>query len=94
MKYSDLPDEIIDYIWSFDNTKYNNFDKCINKIKYLYRTFEKVKRIYISCNNNNYYNHNLNSCTWWLNEFGDFSGKYILKKIREHNSFKNIKEQY
>lgn len=92
MNTNTLPVEIVDYIWSFDNTKYNRLNNCIERIKFFNHAFEIIKNIFKSCINNSYYNYNYNSINtsrWWLSEYGDKPGKFILKKIREYNKFQS-----
>lgn len=83
MDINSLPIEIIDYIWTFDNTKYYNFDICIDNLKFFYNKYHTILNLYRIGRGNRY--------NWWLKEYGNFPGKSILKKIREHNAFERVK---
>lgn len=76
---NNLPLDIINYIWSFDDTKYNNYDICLYELNKVFLEFNHKMKLA-----NKFY---FNKYSWFKTEYSNNSHKFYLKKIRQNNKF-------
>ena len=76
---NNLPLEITNYIWSFDDTKYNNYKLCINELNKLFNEFRHKMNLTKNYRSNRY--------SWFRIEYLNYSFKFYLKRIKQINKF-------
>jgi hypothetical protein len=77
---NNLPEELIDYIWSFDGTKEKNYLNCMNELHENIQRYNKLFSISIS-----------NSLSYWFSDkYYNNEHKFLLFKLRERRKFNAV----
>tara|TARA_B110000285_G_scaffold61299_1_gene70484 strand:+ start:541 stop:783 length:243 start_codon:yes stop_codon:yes gene_type:complete len=72
-----LPEELIDYIWSFDGIKEKNYLNCMNELNENIQRYNTLVSISIT-----------NRLSYWFSaEYKNNEHKFLLFKLRERRSF-------
>ena len=68
-----LPVDIIDYIWSFDDRKYKNYTSCIKELNIITHKLDVAMKFAYGCRD----------AWWFFHRYKNKEYRYILFKIRE-----------
>lgn len=81
---NNLPLEIINYIWLFDDRKYNNYKLCVNELNKLFNEFTHKMNLTKNYRSNRY--------GWFKREYLNYGFKFYLKRIKQINKFNYLIE--
>ena len=91
-----LPIELLNYIWTFEGTKEDRYNKCVSELNDIFSKFNKAYKTAVTLDYNHRYRmiwpmRYMNSNpSEFLYTYTNKEHHYYLKKIRENNAFYRI----